>query len=130
MKPLMPYQWTTAILGVLIAGAIFLLVRRDSLRSRYSVWWLLVAIVIVIVGFFPEIFNRIGLYLGVHYPPILIMTLSVGFVLVKILAMDLERSLQERKIRRLTQRLAILEGLLQERSPDEKHQPDDAINNA
>jgi hypothetical protein len=61
MKPLMPYQWTTAILGVLIAGAIFLLVRRDSLRSRYSVWWLLVAIVIVIVGFFPEIFNRIGL---------------------------------------------------------------------
>jgi hypothetical protein len=58
------------------------------------------------------------------------MTLSVGFVLVKILAMDLERSLQERKIRRLTQRLAILEGLLQERSPDEKHQPDDAINNA
>jgi hypothetical protein len=46
---------------------------------------------------------------GIAYPPILAVVVGVGLVLVKMLTMDLDRSRQEQKIRRLTQRLAILE---------------------
>jgi len=45
----------------------------------------------------------------VSYPPVLAIVLGFALLLIKILTMDLERSRQERMIRRLTQRLAILE---------------------
>ncbi len=47
--------------------------------------------------------------LGVSYPPILAIVLGFGMLLIKILTMDVERSRQERRIRRLAQRLAMLE---------------------
>jgi hypothetical protein len=50
-----------------------------------------------------------GVLMGVSYPPILAVVVGLGLVLIKMLTMDVERSRQERKIRRLTQQLAILE---------------------
>ena len=112
MKPLFPYQWTTAIIGIVIALIILLLIRRDILHVKRSLWWIVIAILIVVMGFFPIIIDKFGILLGVSYPPVLILTLGMGFILIKILSMDLERSHQERMLRRLIQRIAILEGML------------------
>lgn len=114
MKPLFPYQWTTAIIGIVIAFVILLLIRRDILHVKRSLWWIGIAALIVVMGFFPIIIDKFGILLGVNYPPVLILTLGIGFILIKILSMDLERSRQERMLRRLTQRMAILEGMLNE----------------
>jgi hypothetical protein len=113
MKSLLSYQWTTAIIGLVIAIVIFLLIRRDILHIKRSFWWIGIAILVVIMGFFPILIDKIGILLGVNYPPVLILTLGIGFILVKILSMDLERSQQERVLRRLTQKIAILEGFLE-----------------
>jgi hypothetical protein len=110
MKSLFPYQWTTAIIGIVIACVILLLIRKDILHVRRSLWWIAIAILIVVMGFFPILIDKFGILLGVHYPPVLILTLGMGFILIKILSMDLERSRQERTLRRLTQRIAMLEG--------------------
>lgn len=114
MKPLFPYQWTTAIIGIVIAFIILLLIRRDILHVKRSLWWIGIAALIVVMGFFPITIDKFGILLGVNYPPVLILTLGIGFILIKILSMDLERSRQERMLRRLTQRIAILEGMLSE----------------
>jgi hypothetical protein len=114
MKPLFPYQWTTAIIGIVIAFVILLLIRRDILHVKRSLWWIVIAALIVVMGFFPITIDKFGILLGVNYPPVLILTLGIGFILIKILSMDLERSRQERMLRRLTQRMAILEGMLSE----------------
>ena len=114
MKPLFPYQWTTAIIGIVIAFVILLLIRRDILHVKRSLWWIGIAALIVVMGFFPVTIDKFGILLGVNYPPVLILTLGIGFILIKILSMDLERSHQERMFRRLTQRMAILEGMLSE----------------
>jgi hypothetical protein len=114
MKPLFPYQWTTAIIGIVVACIILLLIRRDLLHVKRSLWWISMALLIVFMGFFPLQIAQIGVLLGVNYPPVLILTLGIGFILIKILSMDLERSRQERMLRRLTQRMAILEGMLSE----------------
>jgi hypothetical protein len=42
------------------------------------------------------------------------MVLGMGLILIKVLTMDLERSRQERKLRRLAQRLAMLEADLKQ----------------
>lgn len=128
MRPLLSYQWTTAIIGILIALVILFLIRRDILHVKRSLWWIGIAILIVIMGFFPFAVAQFGVLLGVNYPPILILTIGMGFILVKILSMDLDRSRQERMLRRLNQKVAILEGFLEEakvsEEPDEEDMTD------
>ncbi len=114
MKPLLSYQWTTAIIGLIIALVILFLIRRDILHVKRSLWWICIALLIVIMGFFPFPIAQFGALLGVNYPPILILTVGMGFILIKILSMDLERSRQERMLRRLTQKIAMLEDFQKE----------------
>lgn len=109
---MIPYQWTSAAIGLAIGGSILYLVRRDHLHGPYAVWWLTVSIGVVLVSLFPGMINRIAGLLGVSYPPILVVVIGIGLLLIKTLTMDLERSRQERRIRRLTQRLAMLEAEL------------------
>lgn len=103
------YQITSMAMGMTIAVVILYLVRRDHLHGSYAIWWIGAAVTIGLLGFFPRFFDYLALYVGVSYPPVLAIVLGFGMLLVKILTMDLERSRQERLIRRLAQRLAMLE---------------------
>jgi hypothetical protein len=114
------YQWTSTFIGVSIAGIILFLVRRDHLHGPYAVWWLIVASIVVVVGAFPRLFDKIAPLFGITYPPILAVVLGMGLLLIKVLTMDLERSRQERNLRRLTQRLAILEARLKKAAEAEE----------
>jgi hypothetical protein len=120
MKPLLSYQWTTAIIGMMIALVILFLIRRDILHVKRSLWWIGIAVLIVFMGVFPLQIAQFGALFGVNYPPILILTIGMGFILIKILSMDLERSRQERTLRRLTQKIAMLEGFQKEAEAIEK----------
>jgi len=103
------YQLTSLIIGLALASAILWLVRRSHLHGPYALWWVGVAAVVVALGFWPRLFDLLASWFGVSYPPILAVVLGFALLLVKMLTMDLERSRQERQIRRLAQRLAMLE---------------------
>ncbi|MFH1081411.1 MAG: DUF2304 domain-containing protein [Pseudomonadota bacterium] len=122
MTPLLSYQWTTAIIGLMIAVVIFFLIRRDILHVKRSLWWIGIAVLIVVMGFFPLSIAQFGVLLGVNYPPVLILTVGMGFILIKILSMDMERSKQERMLRRLNQKIAMLEDLQRESNTTEKNE--------
>lgn len=104
------YNLTSLAIGIVAAGVILLLVRKDLMHSRYSIWWLLMALGIAIFGCFPWLVDKIAHELGVHYGPVLLIVVGMALILIKMLTMDIERSGQERRLRLLTQRLAILEG--------------------
>ena len=104
----------SAVMGIALAGAILYLVRRDHLHGSYALWWLLVAAATLIVGVFPHLIDRLGEIVGIAYPPILAIILGMGLILIRMLLMDVDRSRQERTLRRLTQRLAILDQELSE----------------
>jgi hypothetical protein len=97
-------------IGLAIAFTILWLVRRDLIHTRYSVWWLVVAGASALLGGFPSVVDGVASRLGVTYPPILLVIVGMGLLLIKMLTMDVERSDQERRLRILIQRLAILEG--------------------
>lgn len=117
---MIPYQMTSMVIGLAIAGLILYLIHRGRLYGVYALWWLGVALVVVILGFAPELVDWLAALLGVNYPPLLAVILGIGAILVKMLTMDLHRSQQELKIRRLAQRLALLETAPHDR-------PDDAV---
>jgi hypothetical protein len=104
------YQVTAAVIGLSIGGLILWLVRKNHLHGPYAIWWILVAAGVVMLGLFPNAVNPVASWLGVSYPPILVIILALAALLVKVLTMDLERTRQEVALRRLAQRLAMLEG--------------------
>lgn len=110
----MTSQITSAAIGVLLAGAILYLVRRDHLHGTYALWWLAIAAAILVLGVFPPVIDWLGSVSGISYPPILPIIVGIGMILIRMLRMDIDRSRQERQLRRLAQKLAILEQELTE----------------
>jgi len=102
-------QITSAILGIAIAGAILFLVRRDHLHGPYALWWLSVAAATFVLGVFPGTVAWLGRVSGISYAPVLPIIVAVALILLRLLKLDIDRSRQERRVRRLTQKLAILE---------------------
>ena len=108
----MTYQIVSGLIGLTVAGFILFLIRRDHLHVRHSLMWLPVALGVAVLGIFPTLSDAIARWLGVAYPPVLPLLVAVAFLLIKQLIGDIERSRNERKLERLVQRLAILEGRL------------------
>jgi hypothetical protein len=102
-------QITSAILGVGLAGAILFLVRRDHLHGPFAVWWFAVAAATFVLGVFPSVVTWLGHVTGIMYPPVLPIIIGLSLILIRLLKLDINRSQQERQLRRLTQKLAILE---------------------
>ncbi|MBS0486960.1 MAG: DUF2304 domain-containing protein [Proteobacteria bacterium] len=102
-------QITAAVIGIVLAGTILLLVRRTHLHGSYALWWFAVAGAILVLGIFPPAIDWLGHVTGIHYPPVIPIIIGIGLILVRLLTMDIGRSRNERQLRRLTQKLAILE---------------------
>ena len=105
----MTSQITSAVLGIVLAGAILFLVRRDHLHGPYALWWFAVAAATFALGVFPKLIPWLGKATGIFYAPVLPIVVGLSLVLIRMLKLDIDRSKQERQIRRLTQKLAILE---------------------
>lgn len=105
----MTSQLTSAAIGILLAGAILYLVRRDHMHGSYALWWLAIAAAILVLGVFPPVIDWLGVVTGISYPPILPIIVGIGMILIRMLRTDIDRSRQERQLRRLAQKLAILE---------------------
>jgi hypothetical protein len=105
----MSAQITAALIGLALAGSILYLVRRDHLHGPYALWWLVVAAATLILGFVPRTVDWLAHLTGIAYPPVLPLIIGVSLILLRLLQLDIERSRQERQIRRLNQKLAILE---------------------
>lgn len=104
----------TLAIGLALAGTILYMVRRDHLHGPYALGWLLLAAGIIGLSAFPRVIDRIGQLTGVYYPPILLCLVAIAALLIKSLLGDLQRSRQERALRRLSQKLAILEQDMEE----------------
>ena len=104
----------TGIIGVATAISIVVLIRRDYLHVRYGMWWMAAAIGFALLGLFPSFFDATAKYLGISYPPILALTIGAVILVIKILLMDIERSRNVIRLKRLVQRIALLESDLRE----------------
>ena len=105
----MTAQITSAVIGIVLAGAILFLVRRDHLHGPYALWWFGVAAATFALGVFPSLVEWLGHLTGISYAPVLPIIVGVSLILIRLLKLDIDRSRQERRLRRLTQKLAILE---------------------
>ena len=108
------YYLTSVALGIVLALGILWLVRRDQLHGSYALWWLLLAAGALLLGFFPHLVDWVGVKLGIAYPPMLLAMVAIIAILLKLLGVDIDVTKRERRLRRLLQKVAILELELRE----------------
>ena len=103
------YYLTVLVMGFGLAGVILYLVRRDHIYIRQGVFWILVALMSSIFGIWPSLIDVVGGALGVAYPPTLLLLVAIVVLVVKALYSDIALTKVRRDLRRLNQRIALLE---------------------
>lgn len=92
------------------------LIRRGKLHEKYAVGWFLLGLGVLLSGTFPHLIDWVALYLHVHYPPILPICIGILVILIQQLQLFIISSRSEAKIKRLTQELAIVRKMLEEKN--------------
>ena len=92
-----------------LAALILVLVRRDHLYLLHGLFWVVVAIAAALLGAWPGLIDKLARVAGITYPPALLLLLAAVVLLIKALHSDMVNTRIERDVRRLNQRLAILE---------------------
>lgn len=107
-------QITTALLGVGLAALIIYLIRRDHLYLMHGLFWTAVALGAVVLGTWPRLIDTLARWVGIAYPPALLLLLTCIVLFIKALHSDMINTRIERDVRRLNQRLAMLEADLEQ----------------
>jgi len=102
-------QITTSLLGLGLALVILHLLRRDHLYILHGLFWIVVAALALLLGFWPGLIDRIASWVGISYAPAALLLGAVLVLLVKSLYADITQTQLERQLRRLNQRIALLD---------------------
>ena len=108
-------QFDIRIQIIAIIVALFLmfgaveLVRRRKLGEVYSIIWIMVGSIVLVFALFRNLQEVVARWLGVYYPPSLLLGLLIFLQLGVLLYLSLSISRLEVRNRILVQRLALLE---------------------
>ncbi len=101
-------------LAVTITGALILmfvvveLVRRRKLEEEYSLVWLLIALVLVVLAGSRDVLARVASAMGIAYPPSALIVIGFGVLTVAALHFSVVVSRIGQENTSLAQELAIL----------------------
>jgi hypothetical protein len=104
------YALTVFIMGIGLAVGILYLVRRDHIYIRQGLFWIAIGALSLVFGIWPTLIDVIGEALGVAYPPTLLLLVAIIVLILKALLGDIALTKLRRDLRRLNQRMALLEG--------------------
>lgn len=99
------------VIGVIIIGMLLLIanmVRKKKIDLRYSLSWMCLAVLLLILDIFPNIMEKLAELIGIKTPSNMVFFL--GFILLVIVIYSLTASVSRlsNKTKRLTQELALL----------------------
>ncbi len=118
------YHIVVLVMGLGLAFGILYLVRRDHIYIRQAVFWIAIAFVSFLFGIWPYLIDTLGSALGIAYPPTLLLLVAILVLIVKALLGDIAFTQVRRDLRRLNQRIALIESdPSAEREAGEKVEP-------
>lgn len=104
--------------AVIVSGGLLLLVidlvRRQKLTEEYSLIWILSALALFVLSLWRDILHVTARWLGVYYPPAVLLLVLVFSVFVASLYFSVVISGQRRQIEHLVEELALLEQRVKE----------------
>lgn len=102
------------IVSVLLLAVVLELVRRRKLIEEYSFLWILFSLALLVVSVRREMLHAVARWLGVSYPPIVLVVLLIATLFVASLCHSVIVSRHRQQIERLTEETAILSAELRD----------------
>lgn len=96
------------IIAVILMIYIVHTVRKNKLSVKASFWWLIGSVIILLLSIFPYSINWLAEIFGIVYPPALLLTLAVVFLLFINFQDSRHISEQQAKITELAEQVALL----------------------
>jgi len=108
-------QLVAIVVSAVLLLVVLDLVRRRRLSEEYSVVWIVCAAALLVLSIWRESLHVVAAWLGVFYPPAVLLLVLVVFVFVACLAFSVVISRQGREIERLAEEVALLAARQRER---------------
>jgi hypothetical protein len=113
-----------SIISIIGAIALYVLVidfvRRNLLKEKYSVLWLTLSVVVMVLAIWNQLLDKLASFVGVAYAPSLLFFVAFLFVLLILLHFSVVVSILYDRNKALIQELALLKSSLEdERRPGE-----------
>jgi hypothetical protein len=102
------------VVSVVFLVIVLELVRRKRLSEEYSFVWVACALAVLGISLRRDLLDRTALWLGVYYPPSLLLLVLLVVVFVGSLTISVVLSRHRRQIERLIEDSAILSAELRE----------------
>jgi hypothetical protein len=99
---------TGALIGLLLLVVVLELVRRRKLTEEYSLLWIVAAIALVTLAFSRPLLHMAASWLGIFYPPAILLLALVVLVFAALLYFSVVVSRQKQQIERLVEEVGIL----------------------
>lgn len=106
---------TTAayVLGIVVPSLVILVVidllRRNKLRERHAIWWLVFGLLTLVGGVFPRLLEELAGWAGVELPINLVFFVAISVAFLVFLQHSSELTRLEAKTRTLAEKVALLE---------------------
>jgi len=84
------------------------LVRKGKLQVKYSILWILMSTVLLVLSSTPIIINKLAKWLDIKNPPSFLFLFGLVYLLIYNLHLTVVVSKQSEKITRLTQEIALI----------------------
>lgn len=108
-----------------LLGFVLELVRRRKLGEGYSVLWLLICTLLIVLSLWRELLETLAGLVGIFYPPSALFAVAFAFLLLILLHLSVVVSTLSADNRQLSQKLGIVEWRL--RQLEEQNLKADAI---
>jgi hypothetical protein len=102
------------IVVVAILISVFEMLRRQKLREKYAVLWIIIGIGTLILSVFPQLLNTASSLLGIQIPANLLFIMTLILLVGVCLHLSHEQSQAEDEVRILAEEVAILRSDLQD----------------
>ncbi len=96
------------ILSVIVFIYIVYEVRKKKFSIKESFWWIVAAMIMIVLSVFPYSIDKFAEFLNIDYPPSLLFILCIIFLLFITFRNSKQISEQQQKIIELAQEIAIL----------------------
>jgi hypothetical protein len=101
-------------ISVMLLLVVLELVRRKRLSEEYSFLWVVGALLVLVLSVRRDLLDRTARWLGVYYPPSLLLLVLLVVVFIGSLSISVVLSRHRRQIERLVEDCAILSAELRE----------------
>ncbi len=104
----MRIQVISIVISILFLLLIFRLIIKEKIREGYSLLWIFMGLIFLILSLRREWLDDFGMFVGIAYPPIAVLLVMIMCLILILIQYSVVVSIQTDKIKSLSQEIGLL----------------------